>query len=146
MPVLILMCGLPGSGKTTIAHNLFSGYSIISSDDVRKELYGSESVQKDHSKVFSIVNSRAHKLLMSGHNVVIDATHIKRKDRASSLACAKGCLNVNRVIVCVDTPVDECIRRNNNRERIVPQHVILRMNNSFEPISDDEANFVYHIK
>ena len=37
-----MMVGLPGSGKTTFAHNIEKGAVVISSDTIRKELWGSE--------------------------------------------------------------------------------------------------------
>ena len=51
-PFLIMMCGLPGSGKSTFAENsiiITSGVEqykpiIHSSDGLRKELYGDESI------------------------------------------------------------------------------------------------------
>lgn len=39
-PMLILLCGIPGSGKTTYAEKMGNSYTYhMSSDAIRKELY-----------------------------------------------------------------------------------------------------------
>lgn len=53
-PFLIMMCGLPGSGKSTFAENSITVTSgvrqykpvIHSSDGLRKEIYGDESTHE----------------------------------------------------------------------------------------------------
>ena len=44
-PILIVMCGLAGSGKSTMAKNISSlldDVEIVSSDELRKELFDNE--------------------------------------------------------------------------------------------------------
>ena len=65
-PFLIMMCGLPGSGKSTFAENSITVTSgarqykpvIHSSDGLRKEIYGNESTQGDANKVFGELHKR----------------------------------------------------------------------------------------
>ena len=48
LPELIVLCGLPGAGKSTYARQYVQEHSetkIMSSDSIRKELYGDESIQ-----------------------------------------------------------------------------------------------------
>lgn len=40
----IMMIGPAASGKSTIANNFSNKYKVISSDRLRKELYGDESI------------------------------------------------------------------------------------------------------
>ena len=53
------MCGLPASGKTTKAKEIVAeeGAEYVSSDEIRKELYGDESDQTNPNKVFEIMFS-----------------------------------------------------------------------------------------
>ena len=59
-PTLIMMMGLPGSGKTTKAHVLsrICVCPIISSDEIRKEITGSEDNQECNEEVFKVLHQR----------------------------------------------------------------------------------------
>ena len=61
-PVLYVMMGLPASGKSTFAKQLkdtlMSNTVIISSDSIRKEWYGSESIQGNPNKLFEEMRKR----------------------------------------------------------------------------------------
>lgn len=69
-PRLILLCGIPGSGKTTYAKtNAFEDDVILSSDSIRKEFYGDESIQKNPVEVFTTMQKRAVEALNDGRTV-----------------------------------------------------------------------------
>ena len=72
-PKLIILVGIPGSGKTTYANNymvLNSNTIHLSSDAIRKELYGDENIQGDPAEVFSLMQKRAVEALNDGYNVI----------------------------------------------------------------------------
>ena len=49
MKILIMMCGIPASGKSTIARNLqqlIGNTPIVSMDDIRVYLFGTRKCQK----------------------------------------------------------------------------------------------------
>ena len=51
-PKCIILCGIPGSGKSTYAQSFEElGWVHLSSDLIRKELYGDESIQVGDSVV-----------------------------------------------------------------------------------------------
>ena len=52
-PILTVLVGLPGSGKSTYANKIKNAI-LCSSDKVREELYGDENIQGDKQKVFRI--------------------------------------------------------------------------------------------
>ena len=69
-PKLILLVGIPGAGKTTYSNEYVkSNPNIIhlSSDLIRKELYGDESIQGDPAEVFSLMQKRAVGSLNEGN-------------------------------------------------------------------------------
>ena len=88
MPELILVIGLPGSGKSTWVREkydyarLFQGKTtILSSDQVRQELFGDENDQTHNEEVFQYIKEVAVGRLKMGHRVIIDATNLTRKSR-----------------------------------------------------------------
>lgn len=140
--MVIIMCGLPASGKSTLAAKIAKklGAEIVSSDDVRDEMFGLPTVsssiryKKDnHAEVFKEVNWRVLQYVLAEKDVIVDATNYKRWNRENIIYG----LPVDTDVRCifVDTPLATCIERNSKREnsmRIVPQDVIEHMCASFE--------------
>lgn len=80
-PMMILMSGLPGSGKSSFARQTSNelGIYLISNDYVRNYYYQfledeTEEVRQEiQSKVFNINNKRIAKLLLSRTSFILDA-------------------------------------------------------------------------
>ena len=139
-PSLILLVGIPGSGKTTYAGKYIKeNYNTIhlSSDLIRKELWGSEATQGDNNEVFSLMQSRAIDALNNGQSVVYDATNITRKDRSYIIALCPKFVKIECHIIWA--PIDTCIERDTARDRTVGKEVIDRMLKRFQPVYYDEG-------
>lgn len=125
MAELIMMVGVAGSGKSTVAihYALTQSAIIYSSDDIRGEIYGDENCQKNPGRVFDILHQRVTKALSEGFDVVYDATNLSCKRRMNFLKsiahieCKKTC------VVVVTTPED-IEERMKLRERKVPMEVV----------------------
>jgi len=126
-----MLVGLPGSGKSTYAKDLTKWYVWLSSDAIRKELYGDESIQGDNDKVFKILHQRLHQALLEGKNVVYDATNISRKKRMSILSQEPLLKNYFKEAIVFATSIEICIERQLTRKRQVPTDIIMRMARSF---------------
>lgn len=135
MSKLYTMVGLPGSGKSTWA-GARSDCMVVSTDAIRKELFGDESEQKNGALVFEIAYARLAQAVALGHDVIFDATNVKRKSRAELF---KRFPDVEHVAVFVNTPFLVCKERNNQRERRVPVSVIRRMSYQLEPPTREEG-------
>lgn len=121
-PRLIVLVGLPGSGKSTWARRL--GAAVISSDDMRYLLADDANDQTIHDRVFPAVRYLLrHRLELRRPVSCIDATNLTRKERRSYLRLGEmyGC-RVDAVFF--DTPVSLCQARNRGRSRVVPDEVI----------------------
>lgn len=125
MPKLIMMVGVAGSGKSTVAmrYALTQSAIIFSSDAIRGEIYGDENCQKNPGRVFDILHQRISKTLSEGFDVVYDATNLSCKRRMNFLKsiahidCRKEC------VVVVTTPED-IAERMKSRDRKVPMEVV----------------------
>jgi predicted kinase len=81
-PAVILPIGISGSGKSTWIKSLPEGeYTIVSPDEIRKELTGSISDQSRNPEVFQQVDKRINEAVTNGEQVILDATNLNTKLR-----------------------------------------------------------------
>jgi putative nucleotidyltransferase with HDIG domain len=123
----IMLVGLAGSGKTTVAKELMAGRDDTdwhSSDVIREEVLGDVNEQGKNGDVFAIMEQRTKESLRNGRNVIYDATNINRKKRKHLLSQLPRELEIDKIVLYIATPIDEVLRRNAGRDRIVPQEVI----------------------
>lgn len=131
-PIFTMLIGLPGSGKSTYAAEQHKKYGthVCSSDAIRAEL-GDVNDQGNNEKVFRILHRRIKDYLRNGESVIYDATNIKSKRRRAflaelrSISCEKHC-------IIFRTSYEQCLKRNELRERKVPPEVIRKMYMSWD--------------
>ncbi len=102
--LLIIMSGLTGSGKSTVAQelgNLLAG-TVISSDIVRKELAGLPADQHSYEafgqgiyspewtqQTYGEMLRRAQQVLSGGHCAILDASFLSSRERKRAIETAK---------------------------------------------------------
>lgn len=142
MASLIMLIGLPGSGKSTYAKEYLSDHVErtvwCSSDSIRKELYGDETIQGNASTVFSRLHDKVAHYLRTGYDVIYDATNVNRKSRKTVIAIAKSIGAKVRGVIVWATP-SECITRDAARDRTVGSHVIDKFIRRWESPYFDEG-------
>ena len=115
----VWITGLPGSGKSTVAHLLKETFAmrgiqsqIISSDAVRKMLTPTPSyTEEEREMVYRAITLITKILTENGLNVIIDATGNRRQYRD---ACRE---QVNQFFeVYLKCPLEVCIRREESRK------------------------------
>ena len=139
-PTLVLLCGIPGAGKTYYAKKYIEenpNTIHLSSDSIRADLYGDESIQGNPNEVFSIMQQRAICALNNGQSVVYDCTSITRKDRTGIIAVCPKFAKIECYIVWA--PIELCIERDVARERTVGKDVIDKMLKRFQAPYYDEG-------
>jgi len=108
---LVLMTGLSGSGKSTVAQTLAEtlGGVRIRSDVERKRLYGLEPAADSHGSIYGEDATRrvydrlaalAGTVLRAGFPVVIDAASLKRSERDRFVALAATRHAHAAIVVC----------------------------------------------
>lgn len=112
--MVIIFCGIPGSGKSTIAKILakkldkLGSIKLFISDEISGQVY-----------------KRISKLLKENLNkvdyIVVDATFYKRKWREMVF---KICGKDRVVLVYVDCPLKICLQRNKERKNPLPEKVL----------------------
>ena len=131
-----MLVGISGSGKSTYAHymkNMFlEPTEVVSSDAIRGELYGDESIQGDPNKVFCIMLARTKQFLSEGKSVIYDATNLSDKRRINFLKQIEG---FDCPKLCHELIVDPrmCSENQKLRARQVSDEVIYRQVKQFRP-------------
>jgi predicted kinase len=84
MPRVILFCGLPGVGKTTLAKSVAcrTGASLLSSDKIRKELIEHPTYTRTEGRlVYDILMLLTKYLVAGGIDCILDATFNRERSR-----------------------------------------------------------------
>lgn len=135
MPRLLMLKGLPGSGKSTIAKGL-KDFKRVNMDDLRSMLDDGKWSKGNEKRMQAIRSETISHLLHHGHNVVVDDTNLHPKHLIEMEAIAKEVRFIERCqcsveVKFVDTPVEECIKRDLKRSKSVGKDVIMKMYNQY---------------
>jgi predicted kinase len=117
-PVLVMLCGLPGSGKSHLARSLADvlPFAIIESDQVRKILFPECSYSGEESRwVHRTCHALMAKLLRKGVRVIYDATNLHERHRELVYRLADG-EEVKLIIVKAVAPEELAYDRLQSRQ------------------------------
>lgn len=137
---LILTRGLPASGKSTYAKKWVEEKPEervrVNRDNLRKQLFNywyhpstiphGKQQEREHEVTHHQTNIIL-KGLRSGKDVIVDNTNLNPRVFRDFQKLLKQFPKVEFTNVDFNTPVKECLRRNSERERKVPEHVIHSM-------------------
>lgn len=128
-PRLIVMVGLPASGKSSYAKKLEkenpANTVVISSDAIREEICGSVEDQSKNGEVFRIFHERIRRNLEKKKDVIADATNITMKSRRAILNRVNG-LDVHKECYIMSKPFGGCLEDNKDGEHPVPERVLYK--------------------
>ena len=137
---LIILCGLPASGKSTFARKFKSilenvrGQAIVSivdPDKIRKNLYSGNFNHKKESIVRKRNLKNIRKALKSGFIVISDDLNYYTSMRHDLKEVAKK-VDSSFYIIHISTPMSQCIIWNEKRGKPIPNNVVRNINQKFD--------------
>ena len=149
-PKLIMLIGLPASGKTTWTNKFLAqnpGYTVVSSDDIIERYAKKDGI--NYSQAFHKYADVADKefkqelqaALQAKKNIIVDRTNMSKKSRNKILSnVPKG---YERIAVVFDVARPELDKRLVQREydtgKRIPKEVVDGMHASYSPPSKEEG-------
>ena len=121
MATLFMMMGLPGSGKTTLAHRLERERPalVLSPDVWMSRIVGDGYDFKRREAVTEVQLEVAERVLRLGSDVVLDFGFFHRSDRDEARARARAA-GAQAQLVFLDPPIQELVRRVEARNAALP--------------------------
>jgi predicted kinase len=133
MKQVIFMIGAPAAGKSTTRQKLFPTYPVIDPDEIKKGLDGYDPKKPwlVHSQSKKISREMFVSYLEKGVSFVYDTTggNVERMTKEIGEAKEKG---YQIILLHVSAPLNECLKRNRQRERTVPDSVVIEIWNEVQ--------------
>lgn len=133
---IYVLCGIPGSGKSTWAEQHLREKPIVSRDAIRFNMIGDEEEYFSHeAEVFTTFINSIVDACKSFKCCVVDATHISKASRRKLFHALdeqiKG--HYDTTMIYFDVPLGTCLQRNKLRDgrALVPEQAIYSMYSSF---------------
>jgi len=134
---LLLLVGVPGSGKSSLARFFVERWpncTAIATDAIRARLYGDAAAQGDWSQISTEIDrclrqarQRNERRDLSRPLAVYDATNAAPSHRRQAIAQAHRCGFPAVLGVWIDVPLSVARTRNRRRSRCVPDTAIRAM-------------------
>ena len=148
MIILIMMCGSPASGKSTVAYNLAQYLKeqksiIISMDNIREEWFGTRKCQDRGDEVYAQSVEDTLWAFEQFNIVIYDATNRTKKARKKLVKTIHKYYDCLVYCIFMIVPLEVALDRNANRDESiqVPAAVIHRMFDTLEPPTEKEKYF-----
>ncbi|GAB7009122.1 AAA family ATPase [Halorubrum trueperi] len=142
---LVVVCGLPGVGKTTVAERIADRVDgeILRTDVIRKELFADpEYTESETERVYAELIARARERVVRGASVVLDATFADARFRTDAREMGERVANGFDLVevACDESVVERRIERRDGIsdadfevhlhfkelfDRIEPDHVVV---------------------
>jgi predicted kinase len=146
MKKLILLIGIPLSGKSTFIRENYPNIIVISRDELVMEVFGSNDYNKafrevNHKEVDKLLNSRLVSASQSNEDVIIDMTNMTSKRRKSTLI---HFTNFHKEAIVFPILSDEEYERRNKirtvtENKSIPLSILKSMMDTYEAPTKDEG-------
>lgn len=136
MTTLYLLSGIPGSGKTTLAHQLAEQHNaIVHSYD---ELPGANTKASMDGSVKQAWLASIREDLQAEKSVICDGLNLTVAERKELLSYVAD-IPCEKILVVKIVPLETCLQRNRERQARLPDFVVEQSAERMEPPTKDEG-------
>jgi len=99
--MLIIVCGLPGTGKTTLSKRIADETKsfLLNTDVIRKKITEDPKyTEREKSLIYELLFEMAEKFLLTGKNVILDGTFYREELRERAKEIARNTRNKYKII------------------------------------------------
>lgn len=141
-PTFIMMIGISGSGKSYYINKIIKdhSYTIVSPDEIRREVLGNISDQSSGDTIWRIAKERVVSNLKQGKDVILDATNVNTKSRRNFIKDLPDC-NLKALILPANVELSkERIKKDlesgKDRSAVPPEVVDRQYKNYLQTLKD----------
>lgn len=134
--IITVISGIPGSGKTTLAHQLAKQHNaVVHSYDALPGANTKESMDGSVKRVWLEAISAD---LKAGKSVVCDGVNLTVEERKEVLSAVAD-IPCKKVLIVKVVPLETCLQRNAQRKQRLPDFVLEQSARKLEPPTPDEG-------
>ena len=125
MKKLVIMAGLPGSGKSTVRLQKYNSLDFVDCDEIKKTIPGYDPKNPDlvHEQSKAIERKLISEKINSGVSFVYDTT-ASNIEKIIKMVIDAQSLGYEVEVCYVKVKLATAIYRNAHRERVVPEEII----------------------
>jgi predicted kinase len=139
---MILLSGLPGSGKDTLAAKNLPPMPVVSLDDIRGQM--DVGWKDNQGQVLQAGFEAARVHMRKGDDFIWNATCISRQIRQKIIGLARD-YDYRVDAISIDIPLSVAKARNKERERAIPDAVMDKLGRKRDPIISDEVHTLWSV-
>lgn len=125
---IYVLCGIPGSGKSTLAKKIAKEYNAkLYIFDELPGAHNPQTTKQVHQQMWSSIFED----LSNGYDVICDDLHTTVEWRNNILSTISN-IKCKKILVVMNTPLEECLKRNVNRLACLPDFVLYDLYNKYE--------------
>jgi predicted kinase len=137
--VVHMLIGLPASGKSTyVEKHAPKDAIIVSPDRIRQEVFQVVYDPVVEDGVWGRFFKEIEEGLRQKKEVIIDNTNVTRRARSAIIQLAKK-YEAPVIGYWFQVPLEECLKRNKQRDRVVPEYMIHSFQRMFEEPKMEEG-------
>jgi len=123
---VILLAGLPGTGKDTFIKKQYSHIPMVSIDALRRQHKVAPTDKKKNGRMVQLAKEQARVHLRKRQTFIWNATNITRMLRQQLIDLFQA-YGAKTKLIYLEIPAKQLFRQNNNREYPVPTKVLNKM-------------------